>query len=61
MAYLDITEAQEQVGVPRSSMRVSIPPRRYSSHVALASSTCEPTNCFEEVGVMPWWRSVMDG
>jgi hypothetical protein len=31
-----------------SLVRVSIPPMTYSSH-ELISSTCEPTNCFEEV------------
>jgi hypothetical protein len=43
-----LQEAQEHVGVPRSSMRVSIPPRRYASHVALVSSICEPSSCLEE-------------
>jgi hypothetical protein len=30
-------------------MRVSIPPRRYANHIALATSICEPSSCFEEV------------
>lgn len=44
MAYL-----QEYVGVPRSFVKTNIPPRQYSSYVALMSSTCERTNWFEEV------------
>jgi hypothetical protein len=34
--------------VPKYSMRASISPRRYASHVALVSSICEACNCFEE-------------
>jgi hypothetical protein len=29
-------------------VRVSIPPRRYASHIALVSSICEPSSCLEE-------------
>jgi hypothetical protein len=41
-------EAQEQVGVLGSLVRVSIPPRRYGSQIALVSSICESSNCLEE-------------
>jgi hypothetical protein len=38
-------EAQEHIGVPRSSVRASVPPRRYASHVALVSSIHETSSC----------------
>jgi hypothetical protein len=41
-------EAREHVGAPRSSVRASVPPRRYASHVALVSSIHETSNCIEE-------------
>jgi hypothetical protein len=31
-------KAQQHVGAPKSSMRASMPPKRYASHVALVSS-----------------------
>jgi hypothetical protein len=34
--------------VPRYSVRVSVPPRRYASHVALVSSIYETSSCIEE-------------
>lgn len=43
-----LEEAQGQAVVPRSSVRVSIPPRRYASHVALVSSIYMPFNCIEK-------------
>ena len=33
-----------------SSMRVTILPRRYDNHITLATSICDPSKCFEEVG-----------
>ena len=30
-------------------MRVTIPTRRYANHIALATSICESSSCFEEV------------
>ena len=35
--------------MPRSSIRMSLTHRRYANHIALATSICEPSNCFEEV------------
>ena len=29
-------------------MEMSVPPRRYASHIALVSSIYEPSNCLEE-------------
>jgi hypothetical protein len=43
-----LQEAQEHVGVPRSPVTASIPPRRYVSHVALVSSICEASSYLEE-------------
>lgn len=40
--------AQEYVEAPKPSMRVSIPPRRYASHIVLVSSNCEPSNYLNE-------------
>jgi hypothetical protein len=40
---------KEHIGALNSSMRVSIPPRRYAIHIALDSSIYEPSSCFEEV------------
>jgi len=33
--------------MPKSSMRESILSRRYANHIALATSICKPSNCFE--------------
>jgi hypothetical protein len=33
-----LQETREHVGAPRSLVKVSVPPRRYASHVALVSS-----------------------
>jgi len=41
-------EAQQHVGAPKSSMRASVPLRRYASHVALVSSIRETSSCIEE-------------
>lgn len=37
------------MGAPKSLARASIHPRRYATHIALASSICEPSNSLEEV------------
>jgi hypothetical protein len=39
-----LREAWEQVGAPRSLVRVSVPPRIYASHVALISSIHETSS-----------------
>jgi hypothetical protein len=37
-------DVEENVGVPKFSMKANIPPRRYVSHVALFSSIYEPSS-----------------
>jgi hypothetical protein len=51
-----LQEAREHVEVLGYSMRVSIPPKTYSNHVAFASSTCELIGCFEEV----WYNALVE-
>jgi len=41
-------EAREHLGAPRSLVRVSVPSRRYVSHIALVSSISETSNCTKE-------------
>jgi hypothetical protein len=44
-----LQHAREHVEAPRSSMRASVPTRRYAPCIALASSTYEPSTYLEEV------------
>jgi hypothetical protein len=57
-----LKEANEQVDSPKTSVRTSVPPQRYSGYVALMSSMIDskPT-CFEEANVrMPWRDSMVE-
>jgi len=54
-----LQEAQEHIGALKSSMRVSIPPRRYVSNVASISFIHEPSNCLGRRGVIPRWRMML--
>jgi len=42
-----VPKSSMRVSIP-PSMRVSIPPKRYVSHIALVSSIHEPSICLEE-------------
>jgi hypothetical protein len=55
-----LKEANEQVESPKTSVRTSVPPQRYSGYAALMSSMIdsEPT-CFEEAIVRKPWRDSM--
>jgi hypothetical protein len=44
-----LLDAHEHVGVSRSSVSASIPPRRYDNHIALTSSICELSTYFKEL------------
>jgi hypothetical protein len=54
-----LQEAQEHIGALKSSMRVSIPLRRYVSNVASISFIQEPSNCLGRRGVIPRWRMML--
>jgi hypothetical protein len=57
-----LKEANEQVESPKTSVKTSVPPQRYSGYAALMSSMIEsePT-CFEEViGRKPWRDSMVE-
>jgi hypothetical protein len=55
-----LKEASEQVKSPKTSVRTSIPPQRYSGHATLMSNIIdfEPT-CFEEAIEKKAWRDSM--
>jgi hypothetical protein len=52
-----LKEASEQVKSPRTSVKTSIPPQRYSGFAALMSDIVEsePT-CFEEANARQEWK-----
>lgn len=37
------------MGAPKSSMRASIPPRRYDNNIAITNFICELSSCFDEL------------
>jgi hypothetical protein len=55
-----LKEASEQVKSPKTSVRTSIPPQRYSGYAALMSDIVEsePT-CFEEANARQVWEDSM--
>jgi hypothetical protein len=55
-----LKEANEQVESPKTSVRTSVPPQRYSGYVALMSSMIESElTCFEEAIERKSWRDSM--
>jgi len=57
-----LKEANDQVESPKTSVRTSVPPQRYSRYASLMSSMIEsePT-CFEEaIGRNPWRDSMVE-
>jgi len=60
VSQIAVEGASEQIESPKTSVRTSIPPQRYSGYVALMSNMIEsePT-CFEEVVEKKAWRDSM--